>query len=747
MFNQTNREVKWVWRYSKTPQIGNVWVIYKEDVLLLSIFSFVLAFIAATTILWELNFSFFPVPPAPDFVSPSVAIYHVASWLKLIVNALPFHFYKQDAGHYYYMVKWLMEHNMLYILTARIYIALIAGCAGVWMAIKYKSKHPVPFEKTAHKRGMRVLEAQEAAYELNQTFARDLKRMGSLTTLAENVPFPTVRLLNHTFMVGASGTGKSLTMRPFIKAAVEAADAGVRTIILDPKYEWTEAFYDPNNPKHAILDPTDSRSVVPDYAADLRTIALKRKFANSYIPPGKGDEALWSNGATLQFVGYQIYAEAKFPDYTVTDISDLITYCNLEQSAFIFKNYFPDALDTIGQIDEQTGEVEANVTSYGMRMNLKGFVNGLTDLSRYWYNPQQRKISLYKFMTDPDYPIKVLFIKPNDAERLMSSGVIRSCLNYMISMMDQPAITNSDTLQGCFFLDEFQAPGALLTEDGDPTIDKLFDRGRSKGWAGWLAMQAQEQAAIVYDEATVKKWLGVTSNYILCGTSVGETSSAVSELIGKAYFDKVHSSYGYDPQTGKRKMGDESVQQHDEAVLLASEIASYLGPTGTHLRYLYMAARMKNVYILETPLVPLKAVQPAWVPQPEKQRSPMAQSRVMNALLAEIRGEMPSVHEPAVEDPPGVSAEDYEPDALSGEGDYPEEDFSQSQSESIDIEKEQAFKLYAEVRDTFVADEVELLDKAFARRSPIPISMKKRLQTMARWKPRYQQLYEYIDKL
>ena len=39
-------------------------------------------------------------------------------------------------------------------------------------------------------------------------------------------------------------------------------------------------------------------------------------------------------------------------------------------------------------------------------------------------------------------------------------------------------------------MDEFQAPGKLTDEEGKPTINKLLDRGRSKGWGSFLLFKS-----------------------------------------------------------------------------------------------------------------------------------------------------------------------------------------------------------------------------------------------------------------
>ena len=78
---------------------------------------------------------------------------------------------------------------------------------------------------------------------------------------------------------------------------------------------------------------------------------------------------MWSNAARLQFVGYSQYLDANFDDYTPKDIADLMRFATTEQSLYIYRNYFPDALDTLGQIEEDQTKPEQNTTSFGVRLN------------------------------------------------------------------------------------------------------------------------------------------------------------------------------------------------------------------------------------------------------------------------------------------------------------------------------------------------------------------------------------------
>lgn len=665
-------KVIWRSRFNYAPIIGKKKVIYYEDVFLAFACTWLLTFVVATFLLWCIDVRIFVRPPnptfigdMPDFVNAS-PLPHLVAWCEFVLHSLPFHPFKAEVRQYQRMGDWLTAHGLFYVLGIRVLCAFTVACmAGAKLALGVISR-PISSEVTVHKRGMQVLYGIEAVKAFTVQTYSELKKYGSFVEMSKGLFYSVYRVLTHTIGIGASGSGKSQFLEPHVRQAIKK---GIKSVILDPKYEFTQALYDPNDPSMAILDPTDARSHVWDIPHDINTISKMRRFANAFIPASDGDNAMWGNAARQLFVGATLYLSKTFPDYTPRDITDMFSMLTPEQYYYIMKNYYPPGLDSVGMLDEN-GKIEENTTSYGVKMNLKGFVDGLVDLGRFWNNPKQKKISLYEFMTNPDYPIKTIFIKPNDNERLMSSGVIRSCLNFMISLLDSPDISDARKLRGIFFLDEFQAPGKLVTEDGTPTINILLDRGRSKGWGSYLFVQDILQLYNTYTEQQVEQWRVVASQFVLTGTPPGKTAQMVSDMIGKEYFDKVHTSYGFDQMTGKRKMGDLNIQEHESAVILPSEIAGYLKPTDEgNIRFLLLARGLKDAYIFEKPIVPLEQKEPAWVRQPEDTNLVNNKSRVINKLNEQMK----PARAPAEEQPNNQSEQEEVDERLPVGEDYVED--------------------------------------------------------------------------
>lgn len=627
-------EKKYKSRFNYGPVLGTKRIIYYEDLLFYFLVAFAVMFSISMSALWLINTKSFPTPPNPDYLSVSNPFIHIKYWWMVLAHKIPYFRPYTDQTYYYYKyLDWLHTNNITFILTLRIAISCaLSVLAGVF-AILFKIENVKVVKETAVNRGMQIVTHEEAQENFAEQTKEEIKKTKIFCDIGIENFYSTSRIITHTLGFGASGSGKSQWLERPIKAGIKAK---VKCIILDAKYEFTQALYDPNDPTMAILDATDSRSHVWDMARDLNTISKKRRFASNFIVSNEGDNAMWGNAARMLFVGAMVYLEKKIPKYVPRDITEIFSRFDANQYYFIMKKYFPSGLDAVGQLGDD-GLVEENVTNYGVKLNLKGYIDGLVDLGRFWHDEKQKKISLFEFMTDPNYPIKTLFIKPNDDERLMSSGLIRAMLSYMISCLDTPNIANSKKLQGIFFLDEFQAPGKLVNEEGKPVINTLLDRGRSKGWGAMLFVQDLEQLKNTYTEADVKQWRGVVSNTILTGTSPGDTAQMVSDMIGKSFFDKLHRSYGFDPQTGKRKVGDENMQEHEQTTILPTEIAGYLKPTDGNIRFLLLGRGLKNAFIFEKPIEPLEEIEPAWLRQEEDTQTVNPNCRILKIVEDEMK--------------------------------------------------------------------------------------------------------------
>ncbi|ACT51285.1 type IV secretory system conjugative DNA transfer family protein [Methylovorus glucosotrophus] len=629
---------RYLWRSRFSPPAvysGNTYIHYVEDIALFTLTYGAIGFTLGSIGAWAFDFKFYPLPPATDMIGRGF-VEHFTYWSKSIVNGVFPFLFKSSVEQYSLYMATIKHYGYQYLLIPRIMFATFIGLFGATLGFMSKHSNPVKAQVETHMRGMKLLEFGDAVEELVSKFASEILKHGKFTEIAENLSLSMKRVFAHHIIFGASGTGKSQYMG---SAIFDSINKGLKTLILDPKYEFTSAFYK-NNGKMAIIDPTDARSHVVDLADLVASIGLIKKFAAALIP-AKGNDPMWSNAARAVFTGLILYLKAMFkddngkPNFSWKDLADVMV-STPEQVIYIMQNYYPEALKLVGEINKETNQLTENATATSIMINLLSFMGGIRDLARFWYddpeNPQP-KISLLRFMTDPNYKIKTIFIKPNDIEGEMSSCIIRAVLTYSISLLDSPKIPDSKTPNGIFFLDEFHAPGKLVNELDQPVIDKGIDRGRSKQWAFYLATQNIIQLYKIYTKEDVDSWRETTSNFILTGAPLGETASKVCEYLGEQFIDKLHTSLS---GSGNGVSASSNYQEHSKKVLLPSELTEKLQITDTHIRYLAILRGLPNVYLLEKPFVDIPQVAPIWIERKQLFATGSLDNRVSESITTAI---------------------------------------------------------------------------------------------------------------
>lgn len=687
-------QIEWQWRLFKSKKLvsGTKQIRYHEDAPFFGIVSGTCGFFVTAAASWLINTHFLPRPPSSDFIG------HMGFWLAEGINKLTFGLaYRHEVNLYHAYINWLNEQGLSYIIGFRMFLASIAGgVAGIYgFARAYKNTKPVSAKDEKHDRGGRLWEGEEAERRLTRLMEKEVARSSALGRISDKLFLSIWRATRHVILIGASGTGKSQWLAEQIIASMQQ---GLKSFILDPKYEFTAAFYREDDASMAILDPTDARSHVWDIAYDLSKLGQMKKMSASLIP--ESNDPMWASAARAIFTGLLYFLRKLYgKSYTWRDLSDLIPI-SVQERAFIMKHYYPDALDFVAKIDPDTGETESNVTHEGININVKAFMDGVRDIGRFWYKPDQPRFSLFEFMTNPHYPIKTLFLKPNDSEEMMSNMIVRGMLSYAISLMDSPHVLNSDNPVGCFFLDEFHAPGKLLTASGKPVINNLIQRGRSKGWSGFLTVQNLIDFYKVYSKEDVQGWRETSSTFLLTGAPLAETAKEVSDFIGEQFIDKLHKSISYQNDGSSTS---ENYQEHNRKIILPSEIANKLNPDDTHIHYLALLRGAKDVYIIKKPFINIKPVVPEWVEQDELDSPHNPDSRVVKFIKEGMKKEKEGVSQNIGSNsrtitpppPPTLEAQPFPNKWVPAEDEVPEADADIEWEDTPDMTMDDGYQVSA----------------------------------------------------
>ena len=286
-------------------------------------------------------------------------------------------------------------------------------------------------------------------------------------------------------------------------------------------------------------------------------------------------------------------------------------------------------MSLVAEIDEETGEISTNVTTSGIMINLLSFMGGIRDLSRFWYGNDLKKISLYEYMTNDDYPIKTIFAKPNDTEGEMSNGLLRAALVYCMALIDSPSLSESKVPKIGFYLDEIHSVGKLENEIGQPLISRAFDRGRSKGISMNITCQSLNQLIELYNENTVVGWREASSNFYLTGTSLGKTADTLAGSLGDRAINKTSTGYSSSDSGASSNV---QTQTHMDKIMFSSEFSSELVLTETGIKFYYQGRGLPNVYIVDKTFIEIPDHEPHWIEREQKHTAMNLKSRVMDMI-------------------------------------------------------------------------------------------------------------------
>lgn len=675
---------KWrssIWRKNELHLPNTNIQSYEKTIAYTASFSFV-AFIGATYSTWLFHPNYFPLPLSSTANNiDSQYLTHLAYWGSESLHFLLKISMKGAHANYLEYRQKLSNAGFGYTLYIRLMFGYVSALLAGYYGFLNSLRNPIVIKSVfSHARGMQLIEGKNALRELNTAFKSELVKSGAYAELADGVMWPLFRFVTHSIICGSAGSGKSQLMISMLLATMQMK---IKTFILDPKYEFTKGYYEEGS--CAILDPSDERSYVWDIAYDLKTIADIKKFAAALIP-SKGDNPMWGNAARAVFTGMIIYLKNTFKDengasnYTWGDISDIITL-KPQQLIHIMQNHYPEALSLIGELDEESGEVTTNVTTSGIMINLLAFMGGIRDLSRFWYG-NQKKISLFKFMTDDSYPIKTIFAKPNDSEGEMCKGVLRAALVYSMSLVDSPHLSECAKPRIAFYLDEVHSVGKLENESGEPLLGRGFERGRSKGISINISCQSPFQLEEIYSERIMDAWREVSSNFYITGVPLGKTAEKISANVGDRLINKHHPSIS--TAADGSVSSSEAGQENQSKVILASELSSKLHLTETGIKFYYEGRSLPNVYIVDKPFITIPDSVPHWIERLQKPTAMNPTSRVIARINAEMSGKASKSIEPIQQRSIDELEREYEETDdvdynFVDSGQYADDNFNQSQ--------------------------------------------------------------------
>lgn len=391
-------------------------------------------------------------------------------------------------------------------------------------------------------------------------------------------PLSDDRSRTHILVVGGTGTGKSLTLKPILHQAIRA---GHKLVILDKKGEYTEEIEE----RRAILIGIhDRRQWQWWISRDIRTIPDAQQFLEGLIPVD-ASQPFWGTAARL--IGTALMAHLILNMPGKWDLSDFAELCELEPQELtrIALGSYPQAAPIL------QGEGQALASVLG---NLAAYTAPLKTFAQEWDGSSYPLFSFSDWLEDPSPARNCLIFQSGGRYGSLNDPLIRGCLTFMAGYVDSPMFHRDSKEKPrslWFFCDEFQSFGKL-----DTFTKILLERGRDKGARMVIGVQDVSQLNELYGQDFVKFLMSNVGTSILAGANQGETAETFSKHLGQMWFSKTHTTYS---ESGKSV----NEQEHQKDVLNTAGIIGKLGFKNGRTRALYRFTRSPDAYIVHQPLI------------------------------------------------------------------------------------------------------------------------------------------------
>lgn len=113
------------------------------------------------------------------------------------------------------------------------------------------------------------------------------------------MPYPYLAERQHSFVIGANGTGKTILISKIVE---QIRARGDKAVIYDKKGDYTKWFYD--SKKDKILNPFDVRGESWSLLSEIENIVSVKQMAKAFIPEKEsqgGDSKIWDEAGRLAF--------------------------------------------------------------------------------------------------------------------------------------------------------------------------------------------------------------------------------------------------------------------------------------------------------------------------------------------------------------------------------------------------------------------------------------------------------------
>ena len=386
-------------------------------------------------------------------------------------------------------------------------IAWLALSVVAAIAAGYWSTNP----RKRRLRGRRVLSAREAGRRGRSALGQE----GGSGIEWGGHPLPAGSETNHFFVVGTTGSGKTLTISSIMKKAL--LEVGVipdrRALVYDAKRDVVSFLSGLRlTCPIQILNPFDERSSAWEMGKDVTAPATALQVAMALIPTESGSNRFFSDAARDLVTGIQISFIRSCSDaWTFRDV--VLAATNRDRLRLVLER------SQEGQ-DLLEGYFVEERTLNNIVSTLRARLAPLEPVAALWQRSKYR-ISLREWTEGES----ILVLGNDESVRGAIDSINRVIFKRLTELV--LARSESDERRTWFFLDEVREAGKL---DG---LSSLLLRGRSKGACVVLGFQDLEGMRQVYGNHGANEILGMCSHKAILRLESPETAEWAARLLGE----------------------------------------------------------------------------------------------------------------------------------------------------------------------------------------------------------------------
>ena len=372
---------------------------------------------------------------------------------------------------------------------------------------------------------------------------------------------PTANAKNHFCIVGASGSGKTLTIRMLLRDQLPLIKKGTnrRAIIYDAKQDMVQiigSIINLGKPPCSIylLNPFDKRGSSWKMAADVTTETLAQELATALIPDTQESNPFFTDSVRVLITAVlRVFMKRAPGKWTFRELILVMTS--------------KEKLQKLLSSDPRTQSAVANIFGSGEKTVGSIMATVMTKLGKYnaiaaAWERTAHSVSITKWLNEASIIVLGNHEQIRSSLDAVNQLFVKIASQHILSQEDSDRTTDGLTW---LIFDEFREAGEL------PGLENLILRGRSKSCAVVLGFQDIQGVHHVYDEARGNEIVGQCGNKAFLRIESPETAKWAADTIGEREAFEYEASYSTSVQGTTESQADRKQTRY---AVMASEFQS-----------------------------------------------------------------------------------------------------------------------------------------------------------------------------